>query len=174
MKFYKDYEDLTWIGTIIGPYGTKGALKVKPETDTPKYYVKIKKIILEENTNLKKYLIETFSLVNKQWRLILSGVNNREDATKLKGRRILINDNQLKPLSKNEFFLHQLLDCKIYDEKNKFFGNIENIIETGANLVLKVRLDNKIFLVPMSKDVILRLEIDKKKIIIKLIPGLFN
>ena len=42
MTDYDDYDEHTWIATIIGAHGIKGAVRAKYFTDTPDYYLKSK------------------------------------------------------------------------------------------------------------------------------------
>ncbi len=38
MSDLSDYDELTWVATIVGAHGIKGAVKVKYFSDDPEYY----------------------------------------------------------------------------------------------------------------------------------------
>ncbi len=54
MNHPPDYGHLTWIGTILGPHGLKGEVRVRPLTDTPDYYLQEKEFLLESGEGLKR------------------------------------------------------------------------------------------------------------------------
>ena len=47
-----DYDEHTWIATIVGVHGIKGAVRARYFTDTPDYYLKEKVLFLEKAGNL--------------------------------------------------------------------------------------------------------------------------
>ena len=48
MTNYIDYDEYTWIATIVGAHGIKGAVKARYITETPDYYLKEKTLFLEK------------------------------------------------------------------------------------------------------------------------------
>ena len=48
MTDYNDYDEHTWMATIVGAHGIKGAVRASYFTDTPDYYLKEKVIFLEK------------------------------------------------------------------------------------------------------------------------------
>ena len=48
MADYNDYKQHTWIATIVGAHGIKGAVRAKYLTSTPDYYLKEKTLFLEK------------------------------------------------------------------------------------------------------------------------------
>ena len=51
-----DYEEFTWIATIVGVRGVSGEVRVKCYTDSPEYYLNTK-IFFLENQKLRKNII---------------------------------------------------------------------------------------------------------------------
>ena len=45
---YNNYEEHTWIATIVGAHGIKGAVRAWYVTDTPDYYLKKKYYFLRK------------------------------------------------------------------------------------------------------------------------------
>ena len=43
---YNDYDEHTWIATIVGAHGIKGAVRARYFTETPNYYLKEKVLFL--------------------------------------------------------------------------------------------------------------------------------
>ena len=104
MNHPPDYGHLTWIGTILGTHGLKGNLRVRPLTDTPDYYLQEKEFLLESAEGLKRVEVLEIQFHQDNWLIRLSGLETRDQAQALKGRRLLITDNRLRPLDEDEFF----------------------------------------------------------------------
>tara|TARA_B100001540_G_scaffold298515_1_gene302097 strand:- start:155 stop:679 length:525 start_codon:yes stop_codon:yes gene_type:complete len=166
------YEDYTWIGTIVGVRGIKGEVRVKYYTDHPKYYLSSNVLFLENERGLLAKRVLKFRLEKKGWAIIFEGISTRDAAEEIKGYRLLIPDNQLKPLEKNEFFVHQLIGCRVEDKNGYFLGNIINLLETPANNVFEVQKGKKQFLVPDVPHIVVELDLKKRQMIIDPIPGL--
>ena len=48
MTDYKDHDEHTWIATVVGAHGIKGAVRARYFTNTPEYYQKEKLFFLEK------------------------------------------------------------------------------------------------------------------------------
>ena len=87
---------------------------------------------------------------------------------------MLIADTRLRPLDEDEFFLHRLPGCRVYDQHGEDFGVVIRGIETGANLVYEVEYLGKEFLIPDAPGVVLELDLETRKLVIDPVPGLFD
>ena len=174
MNRHQDYEHLTWIGTIIGAHGLKGTLRVRPLTFTPEYYLDVDGFMLETKDVLKSVEVEEISLAISQWRIRFSGIQNRNEAEALKGLRLLLADTELKPLEKDEVFLHRLVGLRVEDREGVNLGEVTGTLETGANLVYEVRLEGREYLLPASPGIVLDVDVEKGKLIIDPVPGLLD
>ena len=172
MTDYSDYDELTWIATIVGAHGIKGAVRAKYFTETPDYYLKEKVLILEKNGSLSTLNILRINHSKNCWIILFEEINSRNDAEVLKGCRLLLPDGQLKPLGSNEVFVHQIIGCCVEDQKGQILGEITDFLETGANNVFEVSKGNSAFLVPYVPHVVLELNIKTKTMIIDPLPGL--
>lgn len=170
----KDYDDFTWLGTIVSVHGIHGEIKVFPHTNFPDYYLNLNSVYLEKKSELKEYLIESIRFHKNHWLLKIANINDRNKAESLKKLRILIHDSDLKPLGENEYFQHQLIGCIIQDLEGNGFGKVVDIIETGANDVYVVDKEDSEFLIPAVEDIIKKTDIKNKIIYIDPIPGLIE
>ena len=165
-------KDFTWIGTIVGIRGVRGEVRVKYFTDHPEYYLDTKIFFIESGEKLIPTKIRKLKSANKGWCIIFEGISSRDAAEKIQGYRLFLPDTQLEPLEKGEFFLHQLIGCRVEDTNGFFLGNVTNFLETAANNVFEVQNGKNEFLIPDVPHVVLELDIEKQKMIIDPIPGL--
>ena len=89
-------------------------------------------------------------------------------------RVLLLPDEQLKPLESNEFFVHQLIGCRVEDQNGLFLGEVTDFLETGANNVYEVRNGKNEFLIPDVPHVVLELDLEKQCMVIDPLPGLIE
>ena len=174
MTIYSDYDEHTWIASIVGAHGIKGAVRAKYVTDTPDYYLKKKVFFLEKIGSLNALNIVRINLSKNFWIILFEEINTRNDAEDLKGCRLLLPDDQLRPLETNEVFVHQVIGCRVEDQKGRILGEITDFLETGANNVYEVSNGNSVFLIPDVPHVVLELNVKTQRMIIDPLPGLIG
>ena len=174
MSVFNDYDQLTWVATIVGAHGIKGAVKVKYFTETPNYYLNVEHFFLEANGQLQSLKVLQIRSAKSGWIILFEEVDSRNTAEKLKGCRLLLPDNQLRPLESSEVFVHQLIGCSVEDKSGRFLGKISEFLETGANNVYEVRNGKSKFMIPDVPHVVLELNIKSRLMTIDTIPGLIE
>ena len=97
-----------------------------------------------------------------------AGINNIDQAEKLKGEIIKIPESMALPLDKNEYYISDLYDLKVYSGE-EFLGVITDIISTGKH---DVYIINKKIFIPAVKEFILDINIKNKTMQVKLIDGM--
>lgn len=86
----------------------------------------------------------------------------------------MLPDEQLKPLETGEFFVHQLIGCRVEDKNGRFLGKVTDFMETGANNVYEVHNGENEFLIPDVPHVVLELDLEKQCMVIDPLPGLIE
>ncbi|MBU0951250.1 MAG: ribosome maturation factor RimM [Elusimicrobia bacterium] len=159
------------IGYVVKPHGIKGLLSVSL---AKKYSLDCsQKIFLEKLSNFCGPYEITCIEQNKNFLLLtIKEINDIEQAEKFSGYSIGI---PVKNLPKDIFWVEDLVGCTVLSEKNEELGIIESIMTSGPNdiYVVKTR-NNKEFLVPAIKQIVKKVDIPGKKVIIDLIPGLIE
>ena len=174
MSDFSDYDDLTWFATIVGAHGIKGAVRVKFFTETPEYYLSVKLFFLENAGQLLPLIVSRILPSKKGWIILFEEIEDRNAAENIKGCRLLLPDEQLKPLESDEFFVHQVIGCRVEDQNGLFLGEVVDFLETGANNVYEVHNGESEFLIPDVPHVVLELDLEKQLIVIDPLPGLIE
>ena len=174
MTDYNDHDEHTWIATIVGAHGIKGAVRARYVTNTPDYYLKEKLFFLEKEGILSTLNIISINKSKNCWIIRFDEIHSRNDAEVIKGCRLLLPDDHLRPLEANEFFLHKIIGCRVEDQKGQILGKITNILETGANNVYEVSDGSSVFLVPDVPHVVLDMNVETKRMVIDPLPGLIG
>ena len=160
------------IGKIINTHGIKGEVKIFPYTDDINNFSYLKTIYLDENLTDKYEIIK--NRVSKN--VIISKLKNVDDmneAEKLKDRYIYVKRDSLQQLEEGTYYINDILGFCVKTIDNEILGTLNYVFNSGANDVYEVKTKNdKSIYLPAIKDVIKKVDIDKKEIIVKLMDGL--
>ena len=78
-------------------------------------------------------------------------------------------------LKKNEYFIADLIGLKVYTEDGTFLGNLEDVMQTGANDVYQiVTEEGKEILIPAIRQCILDVDIESGNMKVHLLEGLVD
>ncbi len=161
------------IGQIVNTFGIKGEIKVMPFTNDIKRFDDLEKLYVKSNKCEKLYKIESVRYHKNMVLLKLEGINNPEDADKLRNAFLEIDREDAIPLEKDTYFIADLIGLDVYTDEGNLLGKVDDIYNTGANDIYVVKDElGKQILLPGIKDVIKKVDLDNSKIIVHLISGL--
>ena len=160
------------IGVLVNTHGLKGEVKVKPMTDFPDIrFQKGNTINIQYQNTL---LPVTIKQVREQKDLLLITFEGYDDINQVepwKGSILSIDESQLHELEEDEAYYFELQDSEVYDKDNQLLGTVIEVIETGANAVLRVRGERD-YLIPYVKAFVIDFDAEAKRITVKMVEGL--
>ena len=166
-------QSLFEIGQIVNTSGLKGIVKVNPFTDDVSRFEEIKKVFIEKNKELTEYEIEEVRFHKNQVLIKFKNIDSIEEAEKFRNCYIKISRKDARKLPEDTYFIVDLIDTNVYLENNEYVGKIIDVFSTGSNDVYVIkREENTDLLIPAIKDVVKKVDIKNKKMIINLIKGL--
>ena len=161
------------IGQIVNIFGIKGFVKVNPWVNDVTRFDDLKKVYIKIRKELKTLEIEEVKYHKNQVLLKFKGVETVEQAEMLRNAILEIDRKDAIPLEEGEYFIADLLESEVYTDEGKKLGILEDIFNTGSNDIYVVRDElGKQILLPATKEVIKKVDIENKKIIVHLLPGL--
>lgn len=160
------------VGQIINTHGFRGDVKVYPLTDNIQRFKKLKEVYLENGGQLKKHRVESAKLQNNAVILKLEGIDTEEAADKLKNVYVKVNRSEAVKLPKDSFFICDLVGCEVFDENGELLGELKDVLQTGSNDVFVVDGKGKNILIPALKEIFKEINIEDRRIIVKLPEGL--
>ncbi|MBB6631197.1 ribosome maturation factor RimM [Clostridium algidicarnis] len=155
-------EDYLSVGQISKPHGIKGEVKVIPLTDDIKRFRKLKKVYIDGN---EKVIVWCKMQVDRVI-LKIEGIDTIEGAESLRNKYIQVKREEAVRLPKDSYFIADLLSCTVYDTSENKIGKVYDVIKTGSNDVYWIKHEKEI-LIPALKDIVLDVDIDSHKIIIR-------
>ena len=161
------------IGQIVNTFGIKGMVKVKPFTDDIRRFDELKTVYVEKNGNQTEYEIEEVKYHKDMVLIKFKGIDKVEQAEMLRNSYLTVSRDSVEKLEEGRYYIVDLLGLEVYTDEQVLLGTLEDIFNTGSNDIYVVKdKQGKQILLPAIQDVIKQIDIENKKIIVHLLPGL--
>lgn len=165
-------EGLLEVGQIVNTYGIKGFVKVNPLVDNNNQFKSFKTLYIQNKNNLKELQVEEVKFSKNLVLLKFKGIETIEQAEELRNYYLQAKRVDIK-LEKGAYFIVDLIGLEVYTEEGKLLGTLKEVLQPGANdvYVVEDKARNEILL-PVIPDVVKQVDIEGKKVIVKLLEGL--
>jgi 16S rRNA processing protein RimM len=154
------------IGKVRRPHGVEGEVVIESFSDFPERF-KPGNIILvgEKHTPLK---IKTRRNATVGTLIKLAEFNTPEEVGEIRNQLIYVEKQSLPKLPEGEYYHFELIGLQVFTEDSKLVGILNEVIVTGANDVyVVVAEDGTETLFPALQDVILSVNMDEKKMVVR-------
>ena len=163
------------VGVVTSVHGIKGEVKVFPTTDDSRRFKKLKQVYLDTGKELLSLEIEGVKFFKQMVILKFKGYENPEDVMKFRQKELWIDRKDAVRLSKDEYFIADLIDMEVCDEEGKLIGTLKDVISTGANDVYAVETpEGKEVLFPAIKQCVLDVDTEARKMTVHVMEGLLD
>ena len=163
------------VGVISSTHGVRGEVKVFPTTDDVKRFKKLKEVILDTGREELILTIESVKFFKQFAILKFKGYDNINDIEKYKGKSLYVERANAVRLQKDEYFIADLMGCKVVDEEENPLGVLKDVLETGAKDVYIVTSpEGKELLFPAIKECVLKVDVENELIQVRVMPGLLD
>ena len=161
------------LGQIVNTFGVKGEVKVKPFTDNVEQFETLKSILVVKNKETTEMKILNAKFHKGMVLLKLEGVEDMNEAEKLKGCLIKIHRKDARQLEEGEYFIADIIGSDVYTDTGDYLGKVDDIYNSGAQDIYVVKDElGKQVLLPSIKEVILNVDIENQKVTVHLLKGL--
>ena len=168
-------EDRFQVGVVTTPHGVKGEVKVFPTTDDPRRFKRLKEVLLDTGKETLTLEIEGVKFFKKFVILKLKGVETPEEAAKYRQKSLYVTRENAVRLGRDEYFIADLMGLKVLDEDGSEIGVLREVLETGANDVYVIDLnDGRELLLPAIKECVLQVDVEAGMIKIHILDGLLD
>ena len=161
------------VGRVRRTHGLKGEVLVDLLTDFPER--------LRTGTSLfagdrhKPLTVRSMRTHPRGMLLAFENVDSLEAASQLKDCLLYVSAFDQPLLAKGEYYHHQLLGLRVFDEHKGYLGELSEIIVTGANDVYVISdPGGKEILLPAILEVIQNVDLVRGEMKVHLLPGLLD
>lgn len=107
--------------------------------------------------------------------LKFKGIDHINDIEKYRGKSLLVDREDAVELGKDEYYIADMLGLDVYTEDGNFFGNLKDVMETGANDVYMIATkEYGEVLIPAIRECILDVDVERNRMVIHLMEGLVS
>ena len=158
------------VGRITRPHGVTGELNVQVLSEVPERFADDAVVTLEDGRSLTV----ASSRPHKDRLLVrFEGVVDRAQAVELQGEFLLVPESTSPSLPEGSWWDHRLVGCEVVTDTGKELGVLREVIHTQANDVWSVvDADGVETLIPVLKDVLVSVDVDARRVVVRDVPGL--
>ena len=170
-----EMEDFFQVGIITSTHGLKGEVKVFPTTDDVKRFKRLKEVILDTGKERIDLEVESAKFFKQFVILKFKGIDHIDDVEKYRKASLYVTRKNAIRLNRDEYFVADLIGLKVQDEDGTEIGVLRDVMETGANDVYIIDLnDGRELLLPAIKQCVLEVNVEAGFMKIHILEGLLD
>lgn len=161
------------VGMIVNTHGLRGDVKIKLLSDFPELrFAKGAKVYRTCDQGEQELTIQSSRM---QKDMLITKFEGFEDINLVegwKGSVLYIHEDQQQKLEDDEAYFHEIMHSEVYDREEHLLGTVVEIIETGANAVLRVQGVEREYLIPFVKSFVVAFDKEAKIMHVEMMEGL--
>lgn len=158
------------VGHVTKAHGIKGEVALEVRSDEPSRFAEGATVFTESGRTLE---IERSQPHGGRMLVKFAGVEDRTGAEALRGTVLVVPESWLPDLPDGEYWPFQLEGCDVVTESGRSLGAVSEVIPNPANdLWVAVDGEGAETLVPAIRDVIVEVDIEARRILVRDVPGL--
>lgn len=168
-------EDCFYLGNIVSKYSFKGEVLVKLDTDDPEIYENMESVFVSLGNNLVPFFIKRCRLHKSNLlRIDFEEVKSESDADRIMKSGLYLPLSMLPKLTGNKFYYHEIIGFAMIDSVHGDIGIIQSVNDTTAQALFEVEKDGAQLLIPISDDIITKVDRENKRILVTTPEGLVD
>ncbi len=153
------------MGRVAVPYGVRGWVNVNPDTelldglfDYPVWWV-------QTESGWREFAVEDAKVHGDHLVAKLEGIEDRDQAFKLKGKPVAVPREQLPEPEEDAYYWSDLVGLQVENLQHVTFGKIAELFATGANDVMVVKGERE-RLIPFIDQVVLEVDLAAGRMVV--------
>jgi len=153
------------IGQVVAPFGIRGEVRVRPETDLPERFAQLDRVCLELPGGEQRVLAVRRARVSpKGVLLLLEGCETRDQAAALRRAWVKIPEHMAAHLADGEYYVHHILGLRISTKKGRDLGEVIEVIRGPANDVYVTETA----MIPALREVVREVDLERGRMVVHL------
>lgn len=165
-------DELVVVGKITKAHGVRGEVSVLVLSEVPGRFDPGSVVLLDD----RRKLTVTSTRTDRGHLLVcFEGVGDREAARELTGRFVHVTVADLPELPEGSWWPHQIEGCGVSFDDGRELGVVSEVIANPANDIWAVVAgDGREVLVPVLKGLLVSVDVEARRIVIREMPGLLE
>jgi len=158
------------VGRITRAHGVTGEVAVLVISEVPGRFADGATVWLEDGRTL---IVESSRPHGGRLLVRFRGIGDRAEAEAMHQALLVVPESSSPELPEGSWWDHRIMGCALETDAGRALGTVRDVIHTGANDVWSaVDDDGAETLVPVLQEVVLDVDPDAKRIVVREIPGL--
>lgn len=165
------------LGQVRRPHGVRGEVRVEIFTDYPERMGQHDALYLAPSRtpdDVTRWEVESVRPHKGVMLIKLVGCDHRQAAEELRGMLVQLPFEEAVPLEDDEYYYFQLEGIDVETETGEWLGRVAEVLEPGAHDVYVVVGPRGEILLPAIEDVILNLDLEAGKMLVRPLPGMLE
>jgi 16S rRNA processing protein RimM len=166
------------VGKVVGLFGLKGFLKVRPETNNPSVFENIKRVAFKIGPQIvEKAEVDDIRFNKQIFEISLKNCPTRTSVEHLVNATVLTSKDQLAALDENEWWTSDLIGIEVFTTEGRLVGTICNTLGKQGEFLEVRRLggsEDDTILIPFVKQLVPLVDINSRRIEVVDLPGLLD
>jgi 16S rRNA processing protein RimM len=165
--------ELLEIGRIIRPQGLAGRLKVLSYLESQDVLDGLNELFIGRSAEVATaFPLHAVQKGREFFILKLGGIEDKDTASRRVGSSVWMPSEAMEKLPDDEYYWREIIGLEVVTEEGRTLGRIESVFPTGSNDVYVCRGMGKEILLPAIGDVILKIDKDRRIMVVRLLKGL--
>ncbi len=168
-------KDFYFLGKITKTSGYSGNLVFFFDVDDSEKYHNLEAVFISVNEELIPFAIKELKFKSHNTAIAkLEDITSEEEALALAGNELFLPLSFLPPLTGKHFYYHEIIGFKTLDVNLGYLGIIDRIIDQSSQAIFVVRNKDKEILIPVSDEIIKKVDRKNKAIEVETPDGLID
>jgi len=165
--------ELLEIGRIVRSHGLTGRVKAVSYLESQEVLDNLTEVWIGRKVQEKvKLPLGSVQAKGECFILKFGGIEDQDAASKLVGSSLWIPLEKMKKLPDGQYYWREIIGLQVITEEGQILGRIDSVFPTGSNDVYVCRGGEKEILLPAIEDVVRKIDIGCKTIVVRLLKGL--
>ena len=152
------------IGSILGPHGINGQVKIKSFTEVPEGIFLYKNLFI--GNGQKPIKIKLVRKIKHNLICTVENIKTRNEAETIRNLILYVKRDEFPILNDNEFYQRDLLNFEVFNLKRESFGFIISFNDFGGGQLVEVENLNKRFYLPIGKTFLKNINYQDREVIL--------
>lgn len=158
--------DMVTLGEVTSPFGAHGCLKIQSFTDPPEALFNYPRLYYQLQGYWLSLTITEYDTHKNHFIITTPQVESLEQAQNLTHCPISTPRSELTDTPQNQYYWHDLLGFKVYNQQGDYLGPVCQFLPTGSKDVMVIE-GQKRYLIPFVVDIfVLKVDIDNQQMIV--------
>jgi 16S rRNA processing protein RimM len=168
------FDQLVTIGRAVKPQGRHGEIVVEVLTDFPERFDALQRVFVPGTAGgAREVEVETAWPHKGRMVVKLRGVDSIEAAETYRGMDLRIFEGDLATLPAGSYYHYQLKGLEVVETGGRVVGRVEDLLETGAAMVLVIRGEAGETLLPLADEFVKSVDLPARRMVVS-VPETLN